>query len=84
MESIIKVDDIGDFKIPKAMTERLGIQKDDALFVLSTNDAIIIKKIEKKPLDERFKDFSDHVEARFEDAGVTENDVSAAVEWTRR
>ncbi len=84
MEQIIKADKTGNFKIPRHIKAFLGLKKNDNLFVFGSSDVIIIKKIKPKSLKERFEDFSDRIAEKFEENGITEDDILKAVEWARK
>lgn len=84
MEQIIKVEKTGTLNLPKNVIEPLELKKDDRLVVFSCENGIVIKKISTVPLAEQFKKLTDDAEARFKKQGVTEKDISKAVEWARK
>lgn len=84
MEQIIKVDKAGNFKLPAAIKKSLKLKKDDNLLVFSGSDSILIKKMDRQSLKQRFIQLSDTVEEKFSRARVTKDDVAKAVHWARK
>jgi bifunctional DNA-binding transcriptional regulator/antitoxin component of YhaV-PrlF toxin-antitoxin module len=84
VEKIIKVDELGDFKIPPEIKDSLNLKKDDKLFVFNSNDLIIIRKIRRPSLSERFINLSNTIARKFREKGVSEKDVTEAIQWTRK
>jgi len=84
MEQIIRVDKSGNFKIPAAIKRSLKLKRDDNLLVFSSSDSIVIKKIDRRSLKQRFTALSDVIENRFKKNRVTGSDVARAVQWARK
>jgi len=83
MEKIITVDKSGDLKIPLEIKDSFNLKKDDKLFIFKDKDSIIIKKIQRPPLSERFNKLSKTIADKFEKKGISKNDVSEAIQWAR-
>ena len=84
MEQIIKVDKSGNFKLPAAIKKSLKLKKDDNLLVFSGSDSIVIKKMDRQSLKQRFLHLSAAVEEKFSQTRVTKDDVAKAVKWARK
>jgi len=84
MNQIIKADKTGNFKIPRKIKIALKLKKDDNLFVVSSRDSIIIKKVQQQSLKERFEGLSQDVSRKFKKNRVAKDDILKAVEWARR
>ena len=80
MEKIIKADKAGNFKLPAAIKKSLKLKKDDNLLVFSGSDSILIKKMDRQSLKQRFVQLSDAVEEKFSRARVTKDDIAKAVQ----
>ena len=84
MNQIIKADKSGNFKIPRKIKIALKLKKDDNLFVVSSRDSIIIKKVQQQSLKERFEGLAQDVSRKFKKNRVAKDDILKAVEWARR
>lgn len=84
MEEIIKANKAGNFKIPRKIKNALKLKKNDNLFVFSSRDAIIIKKVQQKSVKERFEGLAKDVSRKFKKNSVAKDDILKAVEWARR
>jgi len=84
MEQIIRVDKSGNFKIPAAIKKSLKLKQDDNLLVFSSSDSIVIKKIDRRSLKQRFAALSDAVENKFKKNRVAGSDVAKAIQWSRK
>lgn len=84
MDKLLKLDRIGDSKLLKEIKKSLGLKLDDELFLFSGKDYLVIKKIQRPSLPERFKSLSEKVERRFKKEGLKEDVVVEAIKWARR
>ena len=84
MDTIITVDESGDFNIPLEIKNSFNLKKDDKLFIFKNKDSIIIQKIQRPPLKDRFKKISQSVSNKFKEKGISEKDVDEAIQWARK
>ena len=84
MERILTIDSQKEFEIPQEIKENLHLKPNDNLLVSSGDDFIIIRKIRKPSLDERFRSLSEKVRRKFKNEGITPKDVDKAIKWARR
>ena len=84
MEKIVTVNRSGNFKIPPEIKDSLSLKKDDKLLVFNDKQSIIIRKISRPSLQERFDELSKKTAAKFRKQGVSKSDVAKAVQWARK
>lgn len=84
MDKIITVDESGDFNIPPEIKNSFNLKKDDKLFIFKNKDSIIIQKIQRPPLKDRFIKISQSVSDKFKEKGISEKDVDEAIQWTKK
>jgi len=84
MDKVLKLDRTGDSRLLKEIKNSLGLKPDDELFLFSGKDYLVIKKVQRPSLPERFKSLSEKVEKRFKKEGLKEDVVVEAIKWARR
>ena len=84
MEKVVTVDESGDFKIPLEIKDSFNLKKDDKLLVFKDKNSIIIRKIQRPPLKDRFKDLSKSIADRLESKGVSAEAIDEAIQWARK
>ena len=84
MEQLVKVDKSGNFKIPQKIKNSLKLKKDESLFVFGDKNTIVIKRLKREPLKDRFKNLSGKISKRFKNEDVKKGDVLEAIEWSRK
>ncbi|MGR3302761.1 MAG: hypothetical protein ACUZ8I_09705 [Candidatus Scalindua sp.] len=84
MDKLLKLDKTGDSKLLKEIKKSLSLKFDDELLIYSGKDYLVIKKIQRPSLPERFKNLSRKVESRFKKEDLGEDVVSEAIKWARR
>lgn len=84
MDKLLKIDKTGDSRLLKEIKKSLGVKLDDELFLFSGKDYLVIKKVQRPSLSERFKSLSEKIENRFKKEGLKEDVVAEAIKWARR
>jgi hypothetical protein len=84
MDRPLKLDKAGDSRLLAEIKKSLGLKLDDELFLFSGKDYLVIKKIQRPSLSERFKSLSKKVERRFKKEGLGEDVVGEAIKWARK
>ncbi len=84
MDKLLKIDKTGDSRLLKEIKKSLGLKLDDELFLFRGKDYLVIKKVQRPSLSERFKSLSEKVEERFKKEGLKEDVVVEAIKWARR
>ena len=84
MDKLLKLDSTGDLKLLKEIKKSLSLKLDDELFLFSGKDYLVIKKVQRHSLSERFKHLSEKIEHRFKKEGLKEDMVAEAIEWARK
>ena len=84
MDKLLKLDSTGDLKLLKEIKKSLSLKLDDELFLFSGKDYLVIKKVQRHSLSERFKHLSEKIEHRFKKEGLNEDVVAEAIEWARK
>lgn len=84
MDKLLKLDKTGDSRLLREIKRSLGLKFDDELFLFSGKDYLLIKKVQRPSLSERFKSLSEKIEKRFKREGLKEDAVHEAVKWARR
>ena len=83
MDKLLKLDRTGDSRLLKEIKKSLGLKLDDELFLFGGKDYLVIKKVQRPSLSERFKSLSEKVEKRFKKEGLKEDVVAEAIKWAR-
>ena len=84
MDKLLTLNETGDSILLKEIKKSLGLKLDDELFLFSGKDYLVIKKVQRPSLSERFKSLSGRVEERFKKEGLKEDVVIEAIKWARR
>ncbi len=84
MDKLLKLDKTGDSRLLKEIKKSLGLKLNDELILFCGKDYMIIKKILKPSLSERFKNLSKKIEKRFKKEGLEEDVIDEAIKWTRK
>ncbi|HLG30602.1 MAG TPA: hypothetical protein VI387_10365 [Candidatus Brocadiales bacterium] len=84
MDKLLKLDKASDSKLLEEIKKSLRLKLDDELFLFSGKDYLVIKKIQKPSLPERFKTLSKKIEKRFRKEGLGEDVVDEAIKWARK
>lgn len=84
MDKLLKLDKTGDSRLLEEIKKSLNLKFDDELFLFYRKDYLVIKKIQKPSLPERFKSLSKKVERRFKKEGFGEEVLGEAVKWARK
>ena len=84
MDKVLKLDKTGDVKLLEEIKKSLGLKGDDELFLYQGKDCLVIKKVLRPSLAERFKDLSYKVGERFKKEEIGEEVVDEAVKWARK
>ena len=58
MDKLLKIDKTGDSRLLKEIKKSLGLKLDDELFLFGGKDYLVIKKVQRPSLSERFKSLS--------------------------
>lgn len=84
MNKLLKLDKAGDSRLLEEIKKSLGLELDDELFLYGGEDYLVIKRIQKYSLSERFKNLSKKVESRFKKEGLGKDVVAEAIKWARK
>ena len=84
MDKVLKVNKSGESSLLAEIKRSLRLKLNDELFLFSGKDYLVIKKIQKPSLSERFKSLSKKVEKRFKKEGLGEDVVDEAIKWARK
>ena len=84
MDKVLKLNKIGEVKLIDEIKKSLSLKIDDELFVFSGKDCLVIKKVLKPSLAERFNGLSQKVERRFKKDDLGEEVIDEAVRWARK
>ena len=82
--AIIKVSSKGQIVIPAELRRIMGITEGDELYVFGKEDALVIKKIEKKILEKEFEEIVKPIQAKMQRSGITREDVEDEIQAYRR
>lgn len=82
--AIIKVSSKGQIVIPAELRRIMGITEGDELYVFGKEDALVLKKIEKKILEKEFDDIVRPIQAKINKLGITRDDVEKEIQAYRR
>jgi antitoxin PrlF len=74
----------GQVTIPKAIRERYGLEEGDYLVLEPRGEDLVVRKGRMVTRDEDFEALAACVAERFEDRGITREDVEDAVRWARK
>lgn len=74
----------GQVTIPKAIRERYGLEKGDYLVLEPRGEDLVVRKGRMVTSDEDFEALAAGVAERFEERGITREDVEDAVRWARK
>ncbi len=72
------------FKIPEGIKKGLGAKPKESLLLFQGKDFLIIKKIEKSSLSERFDNLSTTISKKFRKRMITQADVQGAIQWAKK
>jgi len=84
MDKLLKLDKAGDSRLIDEIKKSLDLKSDDGVFLFSGEDYLVIKKMQRPSLPERFKSLSKKIERRFEKEELGEDVVNEAVKWARK
>ncbi len=84
MDKLLKLDKTGDSRLLEEIKKSLNLKFDDELFIFGGRDYLVIKKIQKPSLSERFKGLSKNVGRRFKKEGLGEEAIDEAIKWARK
>jgi AbrB family looped-hinge helix DNA binding protein len=70
--------------IPKAIRDRYGLQEGDYLVLEPRGEDLVVRKGRMVTSDEDFEALAARVAKRFEERGITREDVEDAVRWARK
>ncbi len=73
----------GQVTIPKAIRERYGLEEGDYLVLEPRGEDLIIRKGRMVTSEEDFEALAAGVAERFEERGITREDVEDAIRWAR-
>ncbi len=84
VDKLLRLDKAGDSMLLGEIKKVLDLKFDDELFLFSGKDYLVIKKIQKPSLSERFKSLSKKIEERFKKEDLGEGVVDEAITWARK
>lgn len=76
MDKLLKLDRKSDSKLLKEIKKSLSLKLDDELFLFGGKDYLVIEKVQRPSLSERFKRLSEKVGKRFKKEGLKEDNGS--------
>lgn len=74
----------GQVTIPKAIRELYGLEKGDYLVLEPRGEDLVVRKGRMVTSDEDFGTLAARVAERFEERGISREDVEDAVRWARK
>lgn len=74
----------GQVTIPKAIRELYGLEKGDYLVLEPRGEDLVVRKGQMVTSDEDFRTLAARVAERFEERGISREDVEDAVRWARK
>ena len=81
IEDIVKVSPKGQIVIPKEIRRKLGISRGEKLLVISRDNEILLKKIEKLSIEE----IGERVEKAIKEKNIDiDKLINEAIEWARK
>jgi len=81
-EDIVKMSPKGQLVVPKDIREKAGFNPSDRFIAVQVEDGVMFKKIDFD-VQEEYEKLSRKVQERFEERGVSEDEVEDAIEWAR-
>ncbi|MBI5789604.1 MAG: hypothetical protein HZA78_12200 [Candidatus Schekmanbacteria bacterium] len=84
MDKTLKLSKTDDSTLLQEIKKLLSLEFDDELFLFSGKDCLVLKKIQRPSLKERFNNLSKKVEKRFKKEGLTEDAIDEAIKWARK
>ena len=81
-EEIVKMSPKGQLVVPKNIREQAEFNPSDRFIAVQVEDGVMFKKINFN-IKEEYKKLSKKVQQRFEDEGLSKEEVEEAVEWAR-
>ncbi len=73
----------GQVTIPKAIRERYGLEEGDYLVLEPKGEDLVMRKGRMVTSEEDFEALAARVAERFEERGITREDVEDAIRWAR-
>jgi len=70
--------------IPKAIRELYGLEEGDYLVLEPRGENLVVRKGRMATSDEDFEELATRVAGRFEERGISREDVEDAVWWARK
>ena len=77
-----KVTSKGQVTIPKALREELGIEEGDYLLMENEDGRLVARPSAIRPTED-FEELADRIAERFEEKGITRDEVEDAIRWAR-
>jgi bifunctional DNA-binding transcriptional regulator/antitoxin component of YhaV-PrlF toxin-antitoxin module len=81
-EEIVKMSPKGQLVVPKDIREKGDFNPSDRFIAVQVQDGVMFKKI-SFDVKEEYKKLSKKVQERFEEEGLTKEEIEEAVEWAR-
>ena len=81
---VTKISTKGQIVIPKELRQDLKIEESDEFLIYGEKDTIILKKVVRPSLKERFKELSGKLVSEMKEKGVSKKDVEKAIQTVRR
>ena len=78
----MKMSPKGQLVVPKDIREKAGFNPSDRFIAVQVEDGVMFKKIDFD-VQEEYEKLSRKVQERFEERGVSEDEVEDAIEWAR-
>lgn len=77
-----KVTSKGQVTIPKALRDELEIEEGDYLLMQNEDGRLVARPSSVRPTED-FEELADRIAARFEERGITRDEVEEAIRWAR-
>lgn len=74
----------GQVTIPKAIRDLYGLEEGDYLVLEPRGEDLVVRKGRMVASDEDFEELATRVAERFEERGISREDVEDAVRWARK
>jgi antitoxin PrlF len=84
MIEVVTISSKGQLVIPKNIREKMGLQQHDKFIIVRDKENMILRKIKKGQPDKKLLGLLDEFAKRFEEAGITPEQVKEEIRKARK
>ncbi len=84
MAEVVSVSSKGQIVIPKEIRDAMGITKGEKFIIVNDRDAILLKRLKDSDLKKRMHKLLDYFSDKFEEEGITKDDIEKEIAQARR